>query len=225
MSAPKATPPPPAPTPTSQYNYQDGKLISENIYNKGANSFTNKTYSSPDQQNIERTATGYISNLVNTLPNSVNLSQDALNQYGDAFAAPQIQALDQSYNRAKGQAQQAATAHGMGNSVGFARYGANELEKNRAQGLADIQANKQKYQLDIPNQLLMPYANQFNLINAALQGQQSTIQQNQQAAMQGSATGNNITNSNYQNQLAYNQALNAQNQGRGGLFSFFSGGS
>jgi hypothetical protein len=229
MSKPKnnSTPaPPPAPTPQNAYYYQNDQLKSQSVFDKGLNAYVNKSFSTPQEQGIQNQATNYISDLVGKLPQQMNLSPEQLNQYASDYSAPQIAALNDSYNQAKGQATQAAAGHGMLNSVGFGNYTANQIEKNRAQGLADIAANAQMQKYDLPNKVLMPYANTFNLINAALNGEQSNIQQNLQPSTQGVVNANNIANQNFANQMnQWNaQMQNQQNQGRGGLFSFFTGG-
>ncbi len=216
----------PAPPPQqNEYFYENGDLRSQRVYDKAQNGYVTKSFSTPTEQNIENQATNYIGDLVNKLPGAVNLSPESIGQYRDAFANPQIAALNNSYNEAKGQATQSAYGRGLQNSVGFANYNANQLEKNRAQGLADIQANAKLQEYDLPNKLLSPYVNQFNLYNAALSGQQANMAQNLEPAFQGSQAANNSAQQGYQNQLAYfNQKQQQQPQSRGGLFSFFTGG-
>lgn len=230
MSKPKKTSssaaPPAPPPPQNEYYYENDLLRSQRVFDPTKKAYVSKSFSTPTEQNIENQATDYMGKLVGQIPNAVNLSPEAIKGYGDAYSAPQIAALNQSYDRAKGVADMQGGASGMRNSVGFARYGANELEKNRAQGLADIAANQKMMELDLPNKLLMPYANQFNLYNAAVSGQQANIDQNANYAMQGSVNAQNAANQNYQNQMNYWNAKQQQQQqpARGGLFSFFTGG-
>jgi hypothetical protein len=212
------------PSPQNEYFYENNALKSQRVYDPAQNGYVTKSFSTPTEQNIENQATDYIGGLVNKLPNAVNLSPESIAQYRDAYANPQINALNDSYNQAKGQATQAATSRGLQNSVGFGNYTANQLEKNRAQGLADIQANAKLQEYDLPNKILSPYVNQFNLYNAALSGQQANMAQNLEPAFQGSQAGQNALSQNYQNQLAYYNQKQQQQPQRGGLFSFFTGG-
>lgn len=226
-SSKSSTPAVPAPPPPQNENYyENGFLRSSNIYDKASNTYNTNNYSTEAEQGIEKQATDYIGNMVNTLPGKMDLSPENIQQYKDAYSAPQIAALNQSYNEASGRANQMATKNGMRNSVGFGNYTANQLEKNRAQGLADIQANATMQGYDLPNKILSPYVNQFNLINAALNGEQASMNQDLQPAIQGSAMANNASSQNFANQMmAYNAQMAAkQQQQRGGLFSMFTGG-
>lgn len=228
MSKPKAstqsTPAPSAPKPQNELFYENDFLRSSRMYDKGQNAYISKSFSNPTEQGIENQATDYLGKLVGQIPDAVNLSPEKIKEYSDAYSAPQIQALNDSYNQATGQADQAASSRGLSNSVGFADYKANQIEKNRAQGLADIASNTKMMEYDLPNKILSPYVNQFNLYNAALSGQQASMSQDLEPAFQGSQAANNALSQNYQNQLQAWQAAQNQNQGRGGLFSFFTGG-
>lgn len=219
-----STPEPKAPDPTNENYYENGVLKSSRIYDAGTKTYNSNAYSTPQEQAIENQATDYMGQLVNEIPDAVNLSPEAMQQYRDAYAEPQINALTDSYNQAKGQATMAASGRGMRNSVGFNKYLANNIEKNKAQGLADIESNAYLQGLDLPNKMLMPYANQFNLYNAATQGQQANMAQNFEPAFQGSQAGSNFALQNYNNQMNQWKA-NQQNQNRGGggMFSFFTG--
>lgn len=222
----KTNPVPTAPTPQNSYYYENGVLKSSSMMDKSKDGIVTNAYSTPQEQQIQNNATDYMGKLVGQIPNAVDLSPESMQKYSDAYAQPQINALNLAYNQAKGQATQAATSHGVQNSVGFGNYEANVLEKNRAQGLADIQSNAYLQGLDLPNQMLSPYVNQFNLYNAASTGQQAILNQNQNNAMQGSQVANNSASQTFQNQLAQYQARAAQlqQQSRQGLSGFFTGG-
>lgn len=219
-----AAAPPAPPPPQNEYFYENDKLRSQRVFDPAQNGYVSKSFSTPTEQGIENQATDYIGSLVGKLPQELNLSPEKIAEYRNAYVNPQVNALNESYNQAKGQATQAAVSSGLQNSVGFGNYTANRLERNRAQGLADIQANAKMMEYDLPNKILSPYVNQFNLYNAALSGQQAQMSQDLEPAFQGSQAGNNAAQQNYQNQLAYYQAKQQQPQQRGGLFSFFTGG-
>jgi hypothetical protein len=220
-STPKPAEVPKAPSPQNEYYYNDGVLASSRVYNKVQNAYSTNTYSTPDEKAIMDQSNAFIKNLVTTLPQNFNLSPESLNAYGENYAAPQRRALEDSYNQAKGAANTNAMAGGMRNSVGFNGYLANQLEKNKAQGLADIEANKEMMKYDLPNKVLQPYTNAFNLFNAALNGQQANQSNDLNAALQGSNASNSFALSNYGNQLSAMQAYNQQlqnNQKKGGNF-------
>jgi len=210
--------------PQNEYNYENGFLRSQRVYDPKMKGYVDNSFSKPNEQGIENQATDYMGTLVNQLPNAVNLSPEAIQGYKDAYTQPQIAALNDSYNQATGQAQSAASARGLTNSVGFGNYTANQLEKNRAQGLADIQANAQMMAYDLPNKILSPYVNQFNLYNAALQGQQASMAQDMDPSFQGSQAGTNAALELQKQALARWQAQQPQSS-RGGLAGFFTGGS
>ena len=228
MSKSKNPAPPAAPEtpkPQSEYFYDDGNLRSQRVWDGGRNAYTTKTFSTPDEKNIQDKATGFISGLVDKVPTAFNMSPEQISGYREAYADPQRRALNDSYNQAQGQANLAGSASGMRNSVGFAKYQADQLEKNRAQGLADIESNAKLMEFELPRMALAPYGDAFNLVNAALSGEQARSMSSLEPSFQGSqATSNfllNAANSNYANQLNQYQ-LN--NQRRGGFFSTLFGG-
>lgn len=234
MSKPKPPAPPPqpkAPSPQNEYYYQGSNLTSQRIYDPSKKGYVTTSFEDPNQQAIQKQSTAAINDLITKSQSAANPSPEAIAQYGDAYAAPQIAALNTSYNQAKGSTDMAAHGSGMANSVGFSNYMANQIEKNRAQGLADIQSNKYQQELDLPNKMLMPYANQLNMLNSAISGTQSSVAQNLEPAFQGSQAGSNAANQSFQNQAnslnqGYQNQLNYYNSTpRGGLFSFFSGGA
>lgn len=211
-SSPKPAPVPETPKPQNEYYYQDGVLNSSRVYDAAKGGYLTNSYSSPEEKAITDKSTAFINNLVGTLPDKFNMSQDQIDEYRNAYADPQKRALEQSYNKALGAANTNANAGGMRNSVGFQGYLANQLEKNKAQGLADIESNAKLMEYDLPNKVLAPYTNAFNLVNAALQGQQANTVSSLEPAFQGSQAGNNFALSNYGNQIAQMQAYNQQLQ-------------
>lgn len=216
---PPAPPPAPkAPDPQSERYYEDGFLRSERIYDPTFQGYNTRSFSTPEERGIQNQATGFINQLVGQVPGVFDLSQDSINQYKEAYAAPQRRALEESYNKATGQANLAAGAAGLKNSVGFEKFRANELERNKAQGLADIAANAELMGYDLPRKMLAPYADAFNLVNAALSGEQANTIANLEPAFQGSQAGSSAALGSHTGNLNAYQ-LNQQNQrNRGGGF-------
>lgn len=202
-------PTPTPPTPTSSTYYQNGVEQASSLYDKNTNTYTNNSYTTPQQQNIQNTANNDLSNLVNGVSSAVNLSPDSIQKYENAYAEPQINAANLSYNQAKGQAQQQASSQGLSNSVGFGQYTANQLDKNQAQTLADIQANAYTQGLNLPNQMLAPYISEANLYSGLSSGQQAQMASTLQPAQQGVQAGNTANNTTFAQQL---QAAQYQNQ-------------
>ena len=220
---------PATPTPQSEFFLQDGVVKSQRVYDKnnplGKNAYTTQTFSTPDEQAIENKATGFISNLVDQVPNVFSMDPGQIAAQREAYAAPQRRALTDSYNEARGSLENAAAGAGMRNSIGFNRYLADRIEKNKAQGLADIEDNATQYQYNLPRMALAPYTDAFNLVNAALSGQQANTMNNVQPAFAGSQAASNFGLSNYGNQVQQYQLNNQRPQQQsGGFFSRLFGG-
>jgi hypothetical protein len=212
-------PQPTAPKPSNEYYYQDGNLQSSRVYDKGAKGYNTNSYSTPQEQAIQTNATQFISDLSSRIPQEFAMTPDQLDAGVKAYTDPQVAALNNSYNQASGQAKSAASARGMGNSVGFNNYFANQIEKNRAQGLADIAAGGEQMRYQLPSQRLAPFVDAFNLVNAGLSGQQSQVQANLNPSFQGSQATSNLQAGLYPNQLQAWQLMNQQQPKSG--FSLF----
>lgn len=219
-SEPKA---PEAPKPQNEYYYDNGTLQSRRVYSKGLGGYRTDTYSTPDELAIENQSTEFIRDLVGKIPSAFNMSPEALDQQVAAYTDPQKRALANSYNQAAGQAGMAANTSGMRNSVGFNNYLANQLEKNKAQGLADIEAGGQQMRYQLPSMALAPFADAFNLYNAALQGQQADTRSDLEPSFQGSQAASNFMLQNYNN-LLNQQQLNNQRRSSGGFLGGLFGG-
>lgn len=215
--------PPEPPKPQNEYFYDDGFLRSSRVYNSGQKGYITNSYSTPEEQAIQNQATGFISDLVGRVPQAFNMTPEGLQAGVDAYTQPQMRALNESYNQASGAAKNAAASSGMTNSVGFNKYFADQIERNRAQGLADIAAGGEQMRYQLPRMALAPFTDAFNLYNAALSGEQAREMSQLEPAFQGSQAANNFALGNYQNQLAYHQARN-QPTGGGGFFSKLFGG-
>lgn len=224
MSKKKSTPSAPAaPGPQNEYYYDNGVLQSQRVYDPKLTGYKTESFSSPDELAIQNQATGFIKNLVGDIPNAFNMSPESLDQQVANYTDPQKRALTNSYNEAVGQTGSAANARGMKNSVGFNTYLADKIEKNKAQGLADIEAGGQQLRYQLPSMALAPYADAFNLYNAALQGQQAETSSDLEPSFQGSQATSNFMANNYQNQLNRYQ-LNNQRKASGGFLGGLFGG-
>lgn len=215
---------PKTPAQQNEYYYDNGFLRSQRVYDKAKRGYVDQTFSNPTEQGIMNQSTDYIANLVKNMPDVTDPSQ--ISAYKEAYAAPQRRALEDSYNKASGQANMAGARSGMRNSVGFADYTANQLEKNKAQGLADIASNAELMGYQLPSLMLEPYGNAFNIANAALNGEQSQMMAGLEPSFQGSQSANQFALANYQNQLNNWQAQNQarQKSGGGGFMSRLFGG-
>ena len=98
-----------------------------------------------------------------------------------------------------------ASTSGTRGSVGFNRYLANEIERNRAQGLADIENNAVTQGYNLPRLQLAGLSDAFNLFNAAKEGEQATSANSLNSVMQGNTLSNNTLSNIYQNQLQARQ--------------------
>lgn len=187
-----------AKSPPEQYYYQNGQLQSSVTRNTRGTQYSINQYQTPAEQNIQKSATGFISNLVPQLNKQFGNMPQAQDQFRQNFASPQIAALNTSYDQALGRATNDANGAGTLNSVGFHNFDNNQIEKNRAQGLSDIQANASNASYDLPGKMIAPYADLFNIYNGALNGQQSqsfnTLQPVQQQSQQGAQLYNAAAN-------------------------------
>ena len=197
---------PAPPPPATEYFYDDGFLRGQRLYqtNNGAPVFFNSTFSTPDEQAIEQKSTQLLRGLVDRGAD-VDFSPQGMAAYRETIAAPQRAALNESYNLAKGAATNNAVTSGTRDSVGFNRYLASEIERNRAQGLADIENNAVTQQYNLPRLQLQGLSDAFNLFNAAKEGEQATSSNSLNAVMQGNQLSNSTLNNIYQSQLQQRQ--------------------
>lgn len=215
---------PKPPKPKNEWFYEDGVLRSSRVYDKKKGGYTSQTFSTDDERAIKNQGTEWLAGLMKDIPNIMDMSPEGIQGYKDAFTEPQYRALNESYNNALGSAKSAASSSGMRNSIGFNKYLADQIERNRAQGAADIEANAKMLENELPRMRLAPYMDAFNLYSSALGGEQARSNASLQPAFQGSQAATNAAISNYQNQLAYHQQRNQPQQRRGGFFSSLFGG-
>lgn len=216
--------PPAQPDPVSEWFYSGDQLQSERVYDKEKKGYISKVYQSPEEQAIENKSTQFISGLVNDFTNNFDMSPAGQDQYINAYKNPQITALNRAYDDNLTKANTAANTMGTRNSVGFERFKANQLDKNRAEGLADIEANAEMMRYQLPSIMMAPYADAFNLANAALSGEQSRRMSSLEPSFQGSQAAEAAAQQRYANTLnnynnAYNMKLQQSQQGGGGFFS------
>jgi len=219
----------PSATPQNSYNYLNGNLTSSAVYNPSKNGYVTNAYMSPGQQDIQSLGeTGIKSSLRNMQSAVAGLNGGQIKQYTDAYMQPQITALNNAYNDAYGTATNLAGANGTLGSVGFDRYLGNNIERNRAQGLADIQANGVLAGYQLPSLVMAPYEQQQQMYQSALQGANGTIQQQQQPSFTGLQAGQNASQlalNNYQNQLMQFQLQQPYRSFYGALNGNGNGGS
>lgn len=213
------TPAPAAPKPTSEYYYDNDRLASSRVYDKKTKAYTTTSYNDPDELNIQQNATKFISDLSSRIPQEFAMTPDQLDAGVKAYTDPQMRALNDSYNKAYGTANTSANAMGTRNSVGFNSYLANQLEKNRAQGAADIAAGGEQLRYQLPSMRLAPFVDAFNLVNAGLSGTQAQTQAQLNPSFQGSQAASNLAAGLYPSQLQAWQLMNQPQQRSG--FSLF----
>lgn len=209
---PKAPPPPPAPPPpASEYFYEGDQLTGARIYNPVANTFETRNYLDPDQQALQGKAQAGLSQSIDDISQLIN-DPSAFQGRLDEFAAPQLRALQGTYDDAMANATAEAVASGMGNSVGFDDYRANELDRKLALDRADIMSGAQQ-------QLLGQLSGLAGMQGDVLSGERSFSSAMMPMLLQGGATGGNQLSQNYNLRLQQAQLANQMRpQGR----SFFS---
>lgn len=222
-----ATKTPDPPQPTNEYIYEDGVMKGSRTYDPGSRSYYNQTFRSQAEKDLYNAAqSGALSALQGG--NAIDLSPEAIARYRDAYAAPQRDALTRSYNEAKGAATSSANASGLQDSVGFNKYLAGELERNKAQGLADIENNATMMEYQLPSLLMQPWVDKYNFNNAALTSDEAASRADLAGILQGTGISNDFTQNGYNQLLAKNQ-FRAQyapvpQQRSGGFLSRLFGG-
>lgn len=209
---------PKPPKPQNEYFYDDGVLKSSRVYDGSKGGYVTNSYKTGAERDIENMGSQFMADLIPQAQQAFNMSPESISEYKDAFANPQKQALTDSYNKALGDATSTANAQGVRNSVGFNKYLADNIEKNKAQGMADIEANAKLMEYQLPSMALQPYMDAFNLYNAGVSGEQARTMNQLQPSFTGSQAANNFALSNYNNQMAYHQMQNQPSSG-GGFFN------
>lgn len=217
-----SAPVPTAPKPQNEYYYNNGTLESSRVYDKGKGGYLTNSYSTPQEQAIEKNATQFISDLSARIPQEFQMTPEQLDAGVKSYTDPQMRALNESYNQAVGSATNAATSRGVRNSLGFNDYFAKQIERNRAQGSADIAAAGEQMRYQLPSMRLAPFVDAFNLVNAGLSGQQAQQRADLEPSFQGSQSASNYFGGLYPSQLNAWQLMN-QPKPRSGGFSLFGG--
>lgn len=214
-----------APDPVSEYFSVGGNPTSSRVYDPTTKAYTTNVNLTSDQKAIQDNAYGFLSGLSKDASQAFDMSPEAIKSYSDAYKQPQIQALDDSYNKAIGNYDRAGATTGGRNSLGFARMLANEIEQPRAQGMADIEANTKMLETQLPAMQLQPYSQAANMFTSLLSGEQANNMANVNPSFQGSQASNAFNQANYANQLGsynnyYNQQMAANPQSQGGGFNW-----
>jgi hypothetical protein len=223
--APEQPPVPQAPKPENQFFMKNGQVQSSTVKYKAGDSptgqagwVTNVTQT-PQEKAIEAQSNQFISDLI---PKVNGIMGQDLSTYKQNFMAPQLAQLEEGYNRATGRAKDAAGARGTNISTGFEKYRTNQIDKNYAQGRADIAANAELSAPEYMRSLLAPYADGLNMYSAALGGQQAQTFNSADASLRGSQLGNSINSNAFGNQLnQYNASLAGQPPPRQRIFGIF----
>lgn len=207
--------------PLNAYTYQNGALTASMTYNPKLGGYQFQNYLSPQQKAIYDNSEYGINNTLTGMSQALgNLSPATINQYEQEYMTPQVNQLNRSYNDAYGAAADAAGANGTLGSVGFDRYLGNNLEYNRAQSLANIQANAAIAGYNLPNLVMLPYVNELNTYQNALNNDQSNFSANQQPLQFGAQSANNFNLQNYPNLLNQYYTQNPF----GSFFGWMNGG-
>ncbi len=201
-----------------EYMVRDGKRLASRVWDPQLNAYTSQINTSPWEQQTRNLSEQGIANIAGRI-GQIN-DPARIQSYVNAYKAPQVQALNDSYDQARGNLVNNATAMGMSNSAGFGGFLANQIEKNRAQGMADIENNAKLFELDAPNKMLAPEMNLYNLYNSALTGANANALDFYEPALQGStsATSSRMNAAQLAQSRAMNQAQLKQSSG-GGFFS------
>jgi hypothetical protein len=198
--------------------YQNGQAVGSRIWDPAKNAYISAINGTPEDQAIRSSAQGGIQGIMSRLGGYNDPA--SVQKYVQAYKAPQITALNESYNKAKGDLANSAAASGMASSAGYGAFLTSQIEKNKAQGLADIEANATLYGLDAPSKMMQPDLAAYNLYNSALTGANANAMDLYEPALQGStsATGARVNLQQLMQQRSQNQAsMNQQRSGGSGI--------
>lgn len=201
--------------PASEYFYTGNTLTSQRVFDPATRSYTSRLLLTPQEQQMQDAARAGL-NQVLEQAQQINVTPEQMDTYKQQLMTPQINALDREYGNLRRDAIGQANASGMLNSVGFERFRANELDRNKAEQLANIEANAETGKYQLPMLQMQPLAQMANFYGGILGNQQQANIANIDPAMQGS----NATNKFFldQRQTLENAALQragfkAQNKG------------
>lgn len=218
----KAPAPPAPPVQENEYFYVGDQLQSQRTKGTGPDGqagWVTRVNQTPEERAIEQQSTQFISDLIPQAQKAFDMSPEGQAKLRSSYVDPQMRALNSSYNDALGAATNAASSSGMRNSIGFLNYKMGKLDRQKAEGAADIEANAELMMPELQRGRLAPFADAFNLYNAALSGEQANQMSNVNPAMQGQAQSNAFNMGNYANQLNfYNTKYQQQQGGRNGNF-------
>jgi len=185
--------PPAAPPVASEYQYENGRLVGNRVYDPATGAFSTSTFTTPEQQALQANAQSGLAGLLPQISQVVQSPETAQAQIG-RFAAPQLRALNEAYDQSYTNANENAVASGLKNSVGFGRYITQNLDRNRALDAADIQSNAQ-------SQYLGQLSGLASLFGDTLSGERGYTSNYFGGLLSGSQAGNNAVNQNYQSRL------------------------
>lgn len=196
-SSSKSSKKPAVPTPANEYTTINGRPASSRVFNKATNSYTNDVALDPyDQQSLDTSRQGMAS-MLGQLQGMVPTSEADRQRFTNALYDPQKAQLQQDYFRTLGEAEGAANASGVRNSIGFENYRANEIDKNLQQGLSDLYNQSYLQSFDLPRLQMAPIADALGLYDAAIQGIHNRGMQTLDPSFQGSQATNNFNLQSY----------------------------
>ena len=192
---------PPAPTPQSSYTYQDGVLTGQNVYDAGRQAYFNSTFSSPSQKAFQDMGNQQIPQLLGKIQQAYNPSEAEKQQYFNDYVAPQLYDINKSFDQQTANANQGAIARGIGNSAGFSRFMANDINSERARATADVNRQGRLAQYDLGALRANQYLPLLNLLTGRQDtGFQQANQLGQLNAGYSATLLNNLLNSYNQSQ-------------------------
>lgn len=227
--APKVPAPPP---PQNSYIYDGDMLVGENVYDPGSNSWTTRSYKTPEQIQAEKQYNDLRNRIMPLIGVTPPEQKKQLDDYANAFIANGTKPIKDTARQARSAAINNFNSRGVLGSTGSADYMNENIDKLEQEGLSQV-ANeaemnkhglKQSYDQGLLNQLAAAQGGtQQSFNNGMALGDMSSVL---------STRGNSISSQNYQDKLngvmskfnAQMQSYNAQPRG-GGIMPWLQAGA
>jgi len=199
--------------PTSERTYINGKEVSSRLYNDSNRTYTDNIYLDPLEERALNSGKQQFADLLDQIRPNVAVNEQERQKFQDSLYQPQASRLKDEYFKTLGDAQGAANASGVMDSVGFENFRANQLDKNLMQGLSDLQNQSYLQSYDLPNLKLQPLISALSVFDTSINSPTQRALSLLDPSFQGSQAGSN-------NALQRFQAV--QNRIGGGSRSFGS---